>query len=173
MENGAEVKTRIRGTPCVVVSQPDQMAILSFFLDRGCNVNAFYTEGSTPLHAACDRGFSNLAARYLSAGADVDATDGAGLTPLHKACSWARVDAIRLLLDRGAAVNAQTQQGDSPLHFAATHKSEHTEAIIRLLLGAGARSDLKNKKGVTPLEAAKQDGNAVAIRVLMEANGTR
>ena len=172
LAKGADLKARIRGTPCIVISHPDQMAFLSFLLDRGCNVNAFYTQGSTPLHAACDRGFTDLAVLYLLKGADVDATDDAGLTPLHRGCSWERTQIVRTLLDHGASVNMQTQQGDTPLHFAAT-RNDHNEKLIRLLLGAGARTDIKNKKNLTALEAAKLRGNANAVRVLTEATGER
>jgi len=61
------------------------------------------------------------------------------------------------VLDRGANVNAQDNDGSTPLHLMASwilDKSAETE-IVRLLLNHGARVDVMNNWGRTPLQVEK------------------
>jgi ankyrin repeat protein len=55
------------------------------------------------------------------------------------------------LLRHGADVHAVSTHGNSALHLAAMHGYED---IVRELLANGARADLKNGRGKTPLEKA-------------------
>jgi len=66
-------------------------------------------------------------------------------------------EAVKLALDLGADVNASNQAGDTALHGAASHGYA---AVMQLLTDHGARMDVKNKRGKTPLDlaTAKDDG---------------
>ena len=58
------------------------------------------------------------------------------------------LEAVQLVLQLGADVNATNQNGDTALHIAA---SKGSNAIVQLLVAKGAKLNLKNKLGQTPL----------------------
>jgi ankyrin repeat protein len=65
------------------------------------------------------------------------------------------IEAARLCLDPGADVNASNPAGQTALHLAVTARAE---AFVRFLLGRGARVDVKDKQGRTPLDLAMGAG---------------
>lgn len=90
---------------------------------------------------------------------------------LNSAAQYRNLDAIKLLLDAGADPNGDKQPG--PLFYAATtfYNSEfaHNTTPIEMLIGAGAKVNIKNQNGQTPLFNAAQSFNNEAIKVLIEA----
>lgn len=79
-----------------------------------------------------------------------DDRDDDGLTPLHRAAMRSLPEVERLLAE-GASVNVRSEpEGATALHFAcAAHRVE----IVGPLLRAGARVDLSDYEGATPLLA--------------------
>ena len=61
--------------------------------------------------------------------------------------------AIDLLVSLGVPLDAATDQGDTALHVAVTGRG--SPVIVRHLLAKGASQAARNKRGLTPLEAAK------------------
>lgn len=103
-------------------------------------------DGTTPLMAAAGVGW----------GGDVDRrgrdTSGAADATIHD--EDRALEAASLALDLGADVNAANQAGDTALHGAA---AKGYDAIVQLLVSKGARLDIKNKRGRTPLTSAKKN----------------
>lgn len=62
------------------------------------------------------------------------------------------VDTVRILLQCGADVNANSFEQFTPLHVFATECSEFHEAILQLLLNAGAHPDYVNQFGQTAFD---------------------
>lgn len=121
--------------------------------------------GSTPLHTACLKGNTAIAKLLLQHKAAVDVADSDGLLPLHVAALTGNPDLVTLLLDYGAAMNAaMPATGDTPLHIAA---SWGRTAAVRQLLERVAATTTKNRKGHTPLDAARSNHHA-AIADLLE-----
>jgi ankyrin repeat protein len=90
----------------------------------------------------------------LEGGAEVNAADNFGITPLHGAAMIGNVDVARVLIDKGGAdVNRQTLDGYTPLHIAAT---AGRTVFVQFLLDKGANRDLRDKRNLTPAEAALQ-----------------
>jgi ankyrin repeat protein len=119
------------------------------------------------LHGAAFHGHWRLCQFLLEQGADPDhAQADSGETPLHAAlctderAAWDRV--LRVLLAAGADPNRATvpgvptdafmrdarTRGETPLHRAAACGTPET---VRLLLAAGARPDLRDAHGDSPL----------------------
>ncbi|KAL2152845.1 hypothetical protein VTH82DRAFT_4000 [Thermothelomyces myriococcoides] len=71
------------------------------------------------------------------------------VSALHLA-AHANPECARLLLEHGARVDIRDGQGRTPLHWAA--EAGH-EAVVRLLVAAGADLDAASHDGVTPLGA--------------------
>ncbi|WP_165185375.1 ankyrin repeat domain-containing protein [Caulobacter soli] len=93
-----------------------------------------------------------LARWLVEQGADLEARDTYNRTPLHNLASG-RFREVETLLDLGADVHATDHEAATPLHMAA--KSGNAEAV-RALLDRGARADVLNASGLSPLAAALQ-----------------
>lgn len=90
-----------------------------------------------------------------------------GKTALHVAMSCCHEKAAKLLARNSTkiGINAPNLHRNTPLHTA-VHKSFH--AGVRILLNAGARTDLRNTTGFTAFHIAAQKGDAVAVKLLIE-----
>jgi ankyrin repeat protein len=81
----------------------------------------------------------------IAKGAEVNVTDSRGRTPAHWAANRQRAQILRLL------ANTTGKHGWTPLHWAARHGKR---AMAELLLSNGARVDIKDDEGQTPLDIA-------------------
>jgi len=68
-----------------------------------------------------------------------------GDTCLHVAARRGDLRSVELLVSAGLDVNRQGDMGCTPLHYA------KTKAIVDLLLAAGARTDIENDFGKSPI----------------------
>lgn len=115
-----------------------------------------------PLHKAAFRGNVAQCRALLASGADINATDKTGATPLHAAHFFLRgLDDWLINLD-----------GMDTLYDVAAAKFQCAE----LLLAEGARTDLRDANGATPLEltapfAVARAGLADALKLMLERLG--
>jgi ankyrin repeat protein len=140
-------------------------------------------EGATPFMRAARGGDVEVMRMLLAAGADPALTQKNGNSPVLLAAGLGSeregdnplrgsaddaIAAIELCLERGLDVNAVSASGDS-----AIHAGLGSPKLIRFLAQRGARLDLRNKQGRTPLEAAMnaREPNAASIAVLRELTG--
>jgi ankyrin repeat protein len=146
-------------------------------------------EGATPLMRAAKKSDVVLMRLLLEKGADSKLTTKAGATALMFAAGFGGagrfaeyeerhatdaeiLEAGRLCLQAGAEVNAVNDAGQSALHFAVAARDED---FVRLLAGRGARLDLKDRQGRTPLDIAMgvggrgRGGAAPVVRESMAA----
>ena len=97
----------------------------------------------------------------------------------HVACWSGNASTTNLLLDRGCAVNAVNDVGDTALHdtcnysyvgFIALHNAYMRGSMecVRELLAHGADTSIKNKRGNTALDIAKERQHQTCILALME-----
>jgi ankyrin repeat protein len=121
--------------------------------------------GQTPLIRAAQSADVTVMRRLLAKGADPTITTFHGTTALMAAAgvNWvvgqtysesptAWLDAVRLCLEIGGEVNAVNEMGLAAIHGAANRGSDD---IIELLVQRGAKVDLKDKEGRTPLTWAE------------------
>ncbi|KAG7268324.1 hypothetical protein CRUP_035072 [Coryphaenoides rupestris] len=132
-------------------------------LDGGAAVNAATGESqSTPLHVAARRGLDDLVELLLARGADVLARNREGETPLNAACSGAERPAeagrylrvVQRLLEAGAEPHTAGRKLHTPLHNACGNCSSR---IAEGLLQRGARADVENCAGYTPMDCVVED----------------
>ena len=129
-------------------------------LHRGADVNARDENQRTPLISAVLGGSVGLVGLLLESGADVNARDSEGWTALHFAAQEHETEIARILIARGADVNAQDDDGASVLWRAVFSARGRTE-IVRHLVESGAKEDLPNRAGETPLQLAERLGTSV------------
>lgn len=171
LAKGANPNARLKG------------AILKRVYDAGDNRLG---EGATPFMRAarkCDVAIMRL---LLDAGADPKLTQKSGNNALMLAAGAVSsggdetqhiseeqaLAAIKLGIAAGLDVNETNATGDTVMHTAAT-SGGGLHSVIRLLSEAGARLDIKNKGGRTPLEAAQRarQPNEATIALLRQLGG--
>jgi uncharacterized protein len=133
-------------------------------VDRGADT--MLGTGATPLLRAAKAGDTEVVKVLLAKGADPKLTTKFGMTPVmaaaglgtkeedttgRKKTETQAISSIKLCLDAGADVNAIDNQGDTALHGAA---QKGDDQVVQFLVDHGAKLDIKDKKGRTPLDAA-------------------
>ena len=107
--------------------------------------------------------------RLLELGADIDVRNYKGKTALHYAAKAGFFTVINLLIEKGATIDAPDNNSETALFEAirSTIKDgEKQRAAIEALLVNGADPNLKNGKGLTPLQIAKRMRRADAAKIV-------
>jgi hypothetical protein len=121
-----------------------------------------YAKGTALAFHAC----SDALARWLvESGADLEARDIYGRTALHDRASSLYGD-VGVFLDLGADVHVQDNNGATPLHHAAGFANLDA---VRRLLERGARVDVPDGAGLTPLAAGLQRCSNAQIAAMAKA----
>ena len=122
--------------------------------------------GTTPMLRAAKAGDAEAIEVLLAKGGDAKIATKFGFTPLMAAAGLGSkeedttgrrkteaeaIASIKLCLDAGADVNAVNNQGDTALHGAA---QKGYDQVVQFLVDHGAKLDIKDKRGRTPLDAA-------------------
>ena len=134
-------------------------------LDRGDDT--MLSTGTTPLLRAAKAGDVTVMRILLAKGADPKLTTRNGINPLMAAAGLGSkeedttgrrktpadaIEAIKLCLDAGVDVNAVDSRGQTALHGAAF---QGFDDVVQFLATHGAKLDVKDKQGKTPLDSAK------------------
>jgi ankyrin repeat protein len=111
--------------------------------------------GLTPLLVACERDDDKLLAKLLDHNADITICDATGASPLAVAAFCGSKDVLAvLLLEKDFAqllLEQPNQNGCTPLWLAA--RSGRPQ-VVDMFLKAGADPTIKNKDGLSPIDAA-------------------
>jgi uncharacterized protein len=155
--------------------------LIRILLDRGANPNqqlltptlprahtpgeSTLAEGSTPLMRAAKNGDAAAMDLLLAHGADPSLAQKNHTTALMLAAGLGRgqgvfakdyatekelLEAVKVLVERGVDVNAANDRGQTAMHFAVRASDE----IVRYLAAHGARLDVKDKQGHSPIDVA-------------------
>ena len=138
-------------------------------------------DGTTPLMRAAKANDIPVMKALLDSGADpfltqkdnttvlmIIAGGGAGVgafAPSLKVTEEGAIQALRLCLDRGVDINAFNSNGLTAMHRAAARGADE---VVKYLAEQGARLDMKNKAGFTPLDR-RWAGAAVALARCVKA----
>ena len=166
---GFDPNTRdTRGRPGLVAAlHQGSLGVFDVLLKSpGIKVNEASQQGETPLMMACIKGHLDLAKELIRRGADVNRP---GWTPLHYATSAdlpQTLDIIKLLLDKSAYIDAESPNGTTPLMLAAQYSSE---AVVDLLIAEGADVILRNQRGFTAADFARQVDRQYMVDKLTKA----
>jgi ankyrin repeat protein len=150
--------TRVGATPFIVAAFGGDVALMRLLLEHGADPKLATVENVTALMAASGVGVYN-AGEY--GGTNEEA-----------------LEAVKLAFEGGIDVNAIDANGNTALHGVALRGANE---VARFLAERGARLDLKNSDGFTPLRIAdgvfvtgtvkRQPETAALLRQLMKARG--
>jgi ankyrin repeat protein len=130
------------------------LTAIRLLMDHGANPSIATNDGSTPLMVA-----AGLGARR---GGEEDVVEKAGRAD--------PVDAARLFVEAGADVNARTEAGNTAMHYAAQTGANR---MVEFLASHGARFDVKNNQGKTPLDVARGSSGTPPARSPSEEGTVR
>ncbi|MDE1885859.1 MAG: ankyrin repeat domain-containing protein [Xanthomonadaceae bacterium] len=166
-----------------------QKASVDLLLARGAGIDQPLAGGGTALMAACGRGDIEMAGALLAHSAKADAADAHGMCALHAAAQFAFAGGdvqkargvFEMLLDAGAPVDARNADGQTALLILlGAHAPPRSGADQKALLGLlevlrerGARIDVQDERGVSPLHACAMHGLLLPARALLAAGADR
>jgi ankyrin repeat protein len=173
-----------RPSPREIQNELTSLDVIQSLLAHGANVNAqlkqqqpyrtkldrgddtMLTTGTTPLLRAAKAGDVVAMKALLEKGADAKLATRNGINPLMAAAGLGTkeedttgrakteaeaIEAIKLCLQAGVDVNAVNNAGQSAVHGAAL---QGYDKVVEFLAQSGAKLDVKDKQGRTPLDAA-------------------
>ncbi|MBN1518352.1 ankyrin repeat domain-containing protein [Candidatus Sumerlaeota bacterium] len=109
----------------------------------------------TPLHLAAMLRNEDTVAALLEKGANPNIKNIHNHTPFSLAVDENDAGIVRLFIEKSKSpdLNVETNERLTPLHHAVLHKNAE---IVKLLLEAGAETEVHDTKGRTPLDIAKE-----------------
>jgi ankyrin repeat protein len=173
-----------RPAPKEIDNELTSLDVIKRLLDRGASVNAqlktqppyrtkldrgddtMLTTGTTPLLRAAKAGDFLVVGLLLSKGADPTLTTRNGINPMMAAAGIGTreedttgrhktesdvIETIKLCLDAGVDINAVESSGKSAIYGAALMGYNQ---VIQFLAEHGAKLDIKDKQGQSPIDAA-------------------
>jgi ankyrin repeat protein len=155
-------------SPFLVASSIGNSKILKMLFEANVDQQKRPDDGSSPLILAVDSGKYDAVEYLISLNLfNFDETDNCGITPLILACGIGSMDIVQLLLNHGADVNHRAHsQGETPLNSSIVNGGH--KKIVELLLKRGAKVDVANIYGLTPLMHAARNGHEEIIKMLVE-----
>jgi ankyrin repeat protein len=131
-------KVLIGATPFLLAAEWGELSLMRVLAASGADPLAVMKDSTTALIAAVRHGEYERFGGVRKRDGGIDPEDGERRT----------LDAVKLAIELGADVNAGDHTDSTALHLAA-YKNSNT--VIQFLVDRGARLDMKNKKGQTPL----------------------
>jgi ankyrin repeat protein len=163
------------GFPAVAALYRNHFSVAELLLKHGGRVDVRDMRQQTALYKAIDRQPGKVALEavrfLLDHGADVNARRDDLWTPLHLAVNIGELSVARMLLEYQADVNSRNDAGQAPLHLLCTRETRRKDDrsdIAKLLLERGAKVDVKDKNGATPLQLASYNQRVKIVRVLLD-----
>ena len=168
VQAGAEVNaiTKDGRTPIFYAAERGKASTVSYLLDKKAEINLADEKGVTPLILAAGSGNAALV-KFLVVNkkANFAATAKDGTTALIAGAKVPEI--VKFLAEKMPNVNGVDPDGNTVLHLCAATADEET---VRKLLYYGAKEDLPNKKGETPLLLAARAGNVDMVKRLLNMN---
>lgn len=170
IRDGAAIDPRDsqRRTPLLIATHANNIEAARLLIEAGADVNAKDAIQDSPYLYAGARGHIEILRLTLAHGADLKSTNRYGGTALIPASERGHVETVGTLIKAGIDVNHINNLGWTALIEAIilSDGGKRHQAIVRLLIDGGARIDIADKDGVTPLEHAKARGYREIVAML-------
>lgn len=133
-------------------------------------INARDRDGCTALMLASKYGYADIARALITAGADVNAKNEhfGNRNALIYASSQGHTEVVKVLIDGGADVNAKGSIGNWPTALMMASGKGYVD-IVTVLIEGGADVNIKNKRFLTALDIAYDNGHRKIVNMLKRA----
>ncbi|KAK2724436.1 hypothetical protein QYM36_001072 [Artemia franciscana] len=159
---------RSRWTPLHYAAMKGDLEISRLLVSNGATIDAFTSDGRTPLCWSVIERKVSMTKYLLEQGANPNLKfDKSQCTPLHYAARDGELEICYLLLSSGALMDALDASKWTPLHFAARYGNLE---ICRLLISSGASVNALDDSKWTPLHYAARYSK-LEICLLLVSNG--
>ena len=149
----------------------DRKTIVGILLSNGADPGNIDYHDYTPLHLACQWGWTDTVALLLRNGVEPDTVNILGQSPLMMAVSLKHFDTVEYLLEYAeVAVNTRDHKGATALFYAINNEDVD---LVELLCDFGADVQMKNFNKVSALEAACITNNAETVNLLLDYKAAR
>jgi ankyrin repeat protein len=165
LADGASVnaRNRVGETALVIALQNDRPALAMDMVKAGTDVNLAAVNGVTPLMAAAHAGQTDIVRVLLAKGADIAAVDRLKKNAMTYAAGQGRTEIVVLLLRAGVDPNAVYAHDLTALMWSAGYGQTTT---AQALLAAGAKAELRDDRGKTALDIAREGNFADTVKLL-------
>lgn len=167
--------------------------VFDALLEKGIDVNARDKKGNTALHNAAGLGLPYYVKRLIEKGANLHLMNKDGLTPFLSVTymmllgAQPNLEVMDILLENGAKINAQIGMHETTGYtegqlskFSASEDNLGATALmlavalknkplIKYLMEKGADPAIKNKKGISAIDMAKQIGDEEIIKMVSKS----
>ncbi len=177
--SGADLNQRDIGgaTPLSIAIETSHGPAARALIDAGADVALAGHAGVTPLIAAAYNGNLGVLDALLGHKADPATTDGTGKPAVLYAAARGFSSIVMRLLDAGIDVNTVYANGLTVLSWAAGHAEDVPTAegatLVTRLLDRGARPDVADDRGQTPLMIASAMDHADVVDILLAHGADR
>ena len=167
---GVDIETRDThgSTALLLATHANAAEVARILIESGADVNAMDNISDSPYLYAGAEGRLEILRMTLKHGADLASVNRYGGTALIPAAHHGHVETVRELLQTATDIDHVNNLGWTALLEAVILGDGGPVyiEIVKLLLEAGADSDIADDNGVTPLEHAKQSGYAEITELL-------
>ena len=167
LAEGAKVNSRDRNgdSPLNMAAAKGNAALVDVLLDANADVNLANIAGVTPLMGAVFSGNAEIVRKLLAAGAKIDPLDRVKKNAATYAAGKGCTDCLVALIEAGTAVNARLENELTLLMWAAAYGNE---SAVRLLLSKGADRSMKDSRGKTAKNMAREGGHETVSTLLRQ-----
>jgi ankyrin repeat protein len=161
----ANESNQYKNTPLHAACLRANYATIKVLLDNGADPNMSDNYGRTALLLVQNASF-DVVKLLLDRGADASATDSRGRDFMCFVAVLARIDVALALIEHGVGLNRCDREGRMSLHHTVDSSSPRAGEFVELLLCNGANANAMDKRCRTPLAAAAQSRNRLAVAAL-------
>ena len=157
----------VGATPFWLASRFAEVDIMRTLLAHGAKARVAAGDGSSPVVAVIAAGVDNGPSASDRRERRLDPLDIATLAENRGAFEKDVLNTVRVAVNAGVDVNATNNAGDTAMHQAA---ARGFTTVVQFLFDQGARLDVKNTRGLTPLALTVNRRNADDAPWLPKAN---
>lgn len=148
-------------TPLIMAMRENSLDVMEILLaDKRTKLDTEAFNGDNALMIAAFNGNEKAVKALLDHGAKVNKD---GWSPLHYAAANGNEKIVKMLLDKDAFVDAVSPNATTPMMMAA--RGGHIYAV-KLIYDAGADPTIKNQRGYTASDFAKENKNSKIVEGL-------
>lgn len=171
LQNGADVNTRDKSkrSLLLITTINHQTELAKLLVTHGADVNLQADNQDSPFLYAGASGQTELVQLFLNHGARFDIFNRYHGTALIPACERGHIETVQLLANtKGFPIDHVNRLGWTALMEAVLlgDGSEKYQRIVQILKDAGAKLDIPDHQGVTPLQHAQTKGFKEIVKIL-------